>query len=429
MKPIIKRLKTNLLVISLALSSSPLILALDQDDASEESALPIEELRRFTRLYEQIKNHYVYPIDDTTMLENATKGMLENLDPHSAYLKGKSLARLKETTEGALSGIGIQFETTDHYINVITSLDDSPAARAGIKAGDHILKINGDSIFKLGRDKAQKALAGEAGTTVNLTIEREDNSLINLKLERELINIPSVVHSIAADSVGVIRITEFQSDTGAEVEKAVDDLITQGVDSFVIDLRNNPGGVLQAAIYMADLFLDRGVIVSTRGQAAESHVEYTATEGDMTDNSPIAVIINRGSASASEVFAGAMRDHNRAVIVGEQSFGKGSVQSVVKIDDATSIKLTTALFYAPSGETIQAHGIWPDIPVSYKAAPKPAKRKFSESGLLGHIDAHTPQAIEQHRQQKDKTLKSLMQKDPQLGTAVSYLLATVRLEK
>lgn len=353
--------------------------------------LPLDELRSFAEVYERIKQAYVHEVDDRELLESAIKGMLSGLDPHSAYLAPEAFKDLRESTQGEFGGLGIEIGIEEGYIKVISPIDDTPASRAGLQPHDLIIRINDTPTREMTVDKAMELMRGEPGTKIELTIQREDvNQPFNVELERGVIRITSVRESMLEPGFGYLRISQFQNRSGEEVQKALDRLVKENqapLKGLILDLRNNPGGVLQAAADVVDVFLDNGLIVYTRGRLPDTQMRFEASPGDSLDGVPLVVLINGGSASASEIVAGALQDHQRALIMGTASFGKGSVQTVLPLNNDRALKMTTALYYTPNGRSIQAEGIQPDIEVvNARITPLETNRGTKEADLEGHLN-------------------------------------------
>jgi carboxyl-terminal processing protease len=356
---------------------------------SVEGQLPLDDLRTFSRVLEQIKATYVEEVDDKTLLENAIRGMLSELDPHSDYLDEKDFSDLQTMTSGEFGGLGIEVSMEDGFVKVITPIDDTPASRAGIQAGDIIIKLGDKSIQGMSLDEAVGIMRGKSGEALKLTILRENvEQPIELKLVRDAIKVRSVKQKTLEPGYGYVRIAQFQTNTADELHKAINALKKEkNTQGLVLDLRNNPGGLLQSAVEVSDAFLNKGLIVYTKGRAANSNMRYSAEAGDLLNGAPMVVLVNDGSASAAEIVAGALQDNQRAILLGTNTFGKGSVQTVVPISETKAIKLTTALYYTPSGRSIQAEGIKPDI-IDERAtitSMQPALRA-AESDLNKHLD-------------------------------------------
>lgn len=331
-----------------------------------KAPLPLEELRTFAEVLDRIKAAYVEPVDDKTLLENAIKGMLDNLDPHSAYLGAEDFKELQESTSGEFGGLGIEVGTEDGNLRVVSPIDDTPASKAGIEAGDLILEVNGKPTKGMSMMNAVDMMRGEPGSKVRLLISRDGGKPFERTLTRAVIKVRSVRSEMLEKGYGYLRISQFQVNTGEEVAKALNTLRKNNgrkLDGLVLDLRNNPGGVLQAAVEATDQFLKKGLIVYTKGRLPNSELRFSADPADASEGVPLVVLINGGSASAAEIMAGALQDHKRGVLMGTDSFGKGSVQTVLPLNGDRALKLTTALYFTPNGRSIQAQGITPDIDV------------------------------------------------------------------
>lgn len=371
--------------------------SLDYPLPSPNYELPLDELRSFAEVFERIKQSYVHEVDDKTLLENAIRGMLSGLDPHSDYLEPEAFKELRESTQGEFGGLGIEIGIEDGYIKVISPIDDTPASRAGIQPLDLIIRINGTSTRDLSIDRAIEMMRGEPGTEITLTILREvSGQPFEVELTRDLIRTASVRQELLEKGYGYLRISQFQNRSGEETLKALQSLKedNQGDDlqGLVLDLRNNPGGVLQAAADVSDIFLDGGLIVYTEGRLPDTEMRFDANQGDALQGVPIVVLINSGSASASEILAGALQDHRRALIMGTPSFGKGSVQTVLPLYNDRALKMTTALYYTPKGRSIQADGIHPDIEViNARITPVEERSRARESDLQGHLEGQQRQ--------------------------------------
>lgn len=366
----------------------PVIASSDDPDAAETAPakVPLEEIRRYVSVFNAVKEAYVEPVDDKKLMHSAIRGLLLDLDPHSTYFDKSDAEEFDEQANGSYAGIGVELMTqADNTLKVIAPIDDTPAKRAGIKAGDVIVAVDGKP---LPSDDSMSPLRGEPGSKVRLTIVREGKDKpFDVELVRENIRIASVDSRLLEPGYGYVRIKAFQADTGADFQKQVDALQAKGkLRGLVLDLRSNPGGLLTAAVQVADDLLDKGTIVSTRGRIPISDSEFKATPGDRLDGAPVVVLVDAGSASASEVLAGALHDNKRARIVGSRTFGKGSVQTVLPLDNGDSVKLTTARYYTPSGKSIQASGIVPDV--AFKPTDKttaPTIIDYSEAALPGHL--------------------------------------------
>jgi carboxyl-terminal processing protease len=360
-------------------------------------------LNLFGDVFERVRAEYVEPVSDRELVENAISGMLSGLDPHSAYLNQRSFRDMQVQTRGEFGGLGIEVTQEDGFVKVISPIDDTPAARAGIRAGDLITHLNGISVRGLTLQEAVDQMRGERGSQIRLTIRREGvERPIELTITRDVIRPQVVRFRLEGNDIGYVRISSFNEQTERALRQAVTTLRSQAggnLRGIVLDLRNNPGGLLDQAIQVADDFLERGEIVSTRTRRPEDSQRWNARPGDISQGLPIVVLINDGSASASEIVAGALQDHRRAVVLGTRSFGKGSVQTVIPLQGNGAIRLTTALYYTPSGRSIQATGIEPDIEV-LAARPDPAARpRDREADLRRAIRPPTPGSAAQPQRQ------------------------------
>ena len=357
--------------------------------------LPLNELRVFAEAFSRISAAYVEEKDDRTLLEHAIKGMLAELDPHSAYLDKDSFSELQEITTGNYGGLGIETTMEDGFVKVIAPMDDTPASRAGITSGDLIIRLNDTPVKGMNLSETVDVMRGEPGSDVKLTVLKAGESRPReITLTREIIKITSVRRRYIEEGFGYLRIAQFQTGTGKEVEKAITDLKDEDeLEGLIIDLRNNPGGVLQAAVDVSDLFIDEGLIVYTDGRMDDADIRYSATGKDAIQDVPIVVLVNGGTASASEIVAGALQDHGRALIMGTNTFGKGSIQTLLPLNNEKAIKLTTALYYTPKGKSIQAEGISPDIWVDRsRVTPlEPNLGRIQEKNLPGHLPAEHDQ--------------------------------------
>ena len=390
--------------------------------ADSEGQLPLEELRTFADVFNQIRQAYVEEVDDRTLLEYAIRGMLAGLDPHSTYLDAESFDDLQVNTTGEFGGLGLEVGMEDGFVKVITPLDDTPAQKAGVEAGDLIVKLDGKPVKGMSLSDAVALMRGPRGSGIELTIVREGaDRPITLTVVRDIIKVQSVRSRELEPGFGYVRIAQFQAGTGPEFKAAIDKLRKGGepLKGLVLDLRNNPGGILQSSVEVADALIDQGLIVYTEGRLANAHSRYTARAGDMLADTPIVVLINGGSASASEIVAGALQDHHRAVIMGTDSFGKGSVQTVMPLSEKHAIKLTTARYYTPNGRSIQAQGIVPDIIVERaRFETLPRADHVTEADLEGHLrNGSNENNSKRRRQQKDDLLAT----DNQLYEALSLL--------
>lgn len=354
------------------------------------SKVPLAEIRRYVAVYNAVKEAYVEPVDDKTLMQSAIRGLLFDLDPHSVYMEHETAEEFDEASRGSYGGVGVELQRQpDGSLRVIAPIDDTPAARAGIKAGDIITAIDGKP-FKPDEGDTSGPLRGEPGSKVTLTVVRENKPKpFDITLTRETIRIVSVKSRMLEPGYGYLRIASFQADTAADFDRQLDKLREQAggkLRGLVIDLRSNPGGLLTSAVQIADSLLEKGRIVSTRGRVPISDAEFGATPGDRSGGAPVVVLVDAGSASASEVLAAALRDNQRARVVGSRTFGKGSVQTVLPLDNGDSVKLTTARYYTPSGKSIQALGIIPDVELhAAKDAENGGKPDYTEASLRGHL--------------------------------------------
>lgn len=361
------------------------------DTASQaDQPMPLTELRNFAEVFQRIRSAYVEEVDDETLFSYAIKGMLTSLDPHSTYLQPDAFSDLQENTSGQFGGLGIEIGQQDGFIRVVSPIDDTPAQRAGILPGDLIVTLDGKSVMGMSISDAVETMRGVPGSTITLEVRRQGESeLLDFVLERAVVKVASVRSDMLSDRIGYLRITQFQSNTGHELNKAINrwqDQKDTPLKGVVLDLRNNPGGVLGAAVEVSNTFLDDGLIVYTKGRAANSELSYSANTDTVAGDIPMVVLINGGSASASEIVAGALQDHRRAVILGTRSFGKGSVQSVLPLANDKAVKLTTARYFTPNGRSIQAQGIEPDILVAQSdVTPHRSIRRLKEADLQGHL--------------------------------------------
>jgi carboxyl-terminal processing protease len=380
--------------VSVSLTSS--VLA-EKKEAAESAGLPLNELRNFSDIFARIKSDYVEEIDDKTLLENAIRGMLTGLDPHSTYLNNDEYKELKIGTTGKFGGLGIQVGMEDGFVKVISPIDDTPAYRAGLEAGDLIIRLDDKSVKGMTLNDAVKIMRGDPGTDIKLTVIREGaDKPLPFTVTRDIISVKSVKSRILEPDYGYIRISNFQSKTARDLVSELSKLKKENdneLKGLVLDLRNNPGGVLSAAADVSDAFLDEGKLVYTQGRIENSDFEFNAKPGDIMNGSPIVVLINGGSASASEIVAGALQDHKRAVILGSKSFGKGSVQTIQELRSGGAVKITTARYFTPKGRSIQGDGITPDIILdSYEikdSEDDAASLRIKESDLSGSISNPT----------------------------------------
>lgn len=404
-------------------------------EAQTTTRIPMEDVQRFSNAINEIKKYYVKPVDDKELFDNAIRGMLGGLDPHSAYLDEDEYKDLQTSTSGEFGGLGIEVTMEEGVVKVVTPLVDTPAFKAGIKSGDYIIKLGTQSVQGISLKDAVELMRGKEGSTIDLTILRKgaDKPLV-FSLIREKILIKSVKSKLLDNHYGYIRLTQFQAMTSQDMEQAIVQLKQQAgghLNGLILDLRNNPGGLLDSAIQVSDAFIDNDkkgaeeMIVYTQGRLPGSKFTAFANPGDILDNAPLIVLINNGSASASEIVAGALKDNKRAIIVGTRSFGKGSVQTVLPLDEKRGIKLTTALYYTPAGISIQAKGITPDIIIEEVEVPKdkdaPNSTDFSEANLSGHLLNKNEQTGITSDEQTEKEDQTLLHEDYQLYAALTIL--------
>jgi len=387
--------------------------------------LPLDDLRKFAEVFDRIKKAYVEDVNDTTLLNNAIRGMLSGLDPHSSYLEPSAFDDLQESTRGEFGGLGIEVGLEDGFIKVITPIDDTPAQKAGIEAGDLIIKLDNQSVKGMSLEEAVNKMRGKPGTPIKLTIVKENaDGPTDIEVKRDIIRVTSVKNMILEPGYGYVRITQFQAQTGIDFNRSLEKLIDEspeGLKGVVLDLRNNPGGVLQAAVEVSDALLDQGLIVYTDGRIKSSKLRFTATPGDVIKGAPVVVLVNSGSASASEIVAGALQDHKRAIILGTESFGKGSVQTVLPLDEKYGLKLTTARYFTPSGRSIQALGIVPDIKVQRATITEMDSQPiFKEADLSGHL-ANSNGDSKLDTVEGDTPAKEIIARDFQLREALNLL--------
>lgn len=395
--------------------------ASDEHPEVQKGPLPLDELRNFAEVFDRIRTSYVEQVDDKTLLQYAINGMLTSLDPHSAYLLADDFDELKESTTGKFGGLGIEIESEEGYIRVISPIDDTPAFEAGIKAGDLIVTIDDQPIKDMSLHQAMEKMRGEIGSEIDLEIRRQgEDDLLEFTLARAEIKLASVRHKPIDDGIHYLRLTQFQDQSGVDLVKKIQQLQKdKTVNGLVLDLRNNPGGVLGAAVDVVNAFVSEGEIVSTKGREDTTQMSFDADSNTVAQETPLVVLINGGSASASEIVAGALQDHQRAVILGTRSFGKGSVQSVLPITEDKAIKLTTARYYTPGGRSIQAQGIEPDVWIEAgKVKALGGRKYFKESDLPGHLK-NTSDGNK--KSEKDHSTEQLLKNDVQLYQAYNLL--------
>ena len=372
------------------------------------------QLSIFNEVYNRVKNQYVEELTDKELVEKALNGMLQALDPHSSYMNEEVFKEMQEDTSGTFGGLGIEITTDKGFIKIISPIDDTPAFEAGIQAGDYITHLNGESVVDMNLKEAIDIMRGEVGTSITITIIRGSEEPFDVELIRDTIKMASVKHRVLND-VGVLRVSTFNEQTTSGLKESIQELEKSENPpiGYVLDLRNNPGGLLTESVSVSDVFLEEGEIVSIRGREKKDVQVFSAKKGDLINKKPLVVLINEGSASASEIVAGALQDHDRAVIMGMKSFGKGSVQTIVPIDSG-AIRLTIAKYYTPSGDSIQAVGIEPDVVVP-RAELNIIDNYFTfrESDYKDALDNETTNGSEE-----EATSTDILEKDYQLSRAV-----------
>lgn len=392
--------------LSLCLLISTALVSGNIATAKNKANLPLEEIRNFVDVYNAIKTEYVSEQDGKALIDLAIKGMLNGLDPHSAYLKADELKRFSDATSGSYMGFGVQLDMVAGKLIIVTAIPDSPADKANLQSGDIIAEIDDTVIENLSMEAAKKLFKDK--DTITLTIMSKGHKTRKVTLTKTTVVLPSVKQKILDSDYGYIRITQFQNDTGKQFETALIKLLNKDIKGLVLDLRNNPGGLLSAATTVADAFLDAGLIVSTKNENTGTEDKIHAHESTLAAELPLVILINKGSASASELLAGALQNHNRAVVVGQSSFGKGSVQNVVPLSNGDAIKLTIAHYYTPDGTSIQAEGITPDIVLSQlKVDEKEIDLlSYGEADIQGHLSnpkkTDKPSDRKNNNQSKDK---------------------------
>jgi carboxyl-terminal processing protease len=356
-----------------------------------QAQLTLDDLRTFTDVFNQARNNYVEEVDDKTLLNAAIQGMLQELDPHSSYLPPPQYEELNDAAKGRYSGIGIDVKVQDGKIVVNAIINESPADEAGMNPGDIITSINGKAVNGQFLPDAIDQIGGDPDTDVVLTVQPEDGEAREVTITRKYVKVPTITYQQLGDDYGYFKLSQFNNETTAQLKQALDSIAAEGtvLSVLIFDLRNNPGGMLQQAVGLADGFLDEGVIVSTRGRNDKMQMEFKANEGQWLPGTPVIILVDRGTASASEVVSGALQDHGRALIVGERTFGKGSVQSVLPLRNGGGVKLTTALYYTPSGRSIQAQGIEPDVIIEWEEFSETGDDRIRESDLERHLGQDT----------------------------------------
>ncbi|MCP4011242.1 MAG: S41 family peptidase [Proteobacteria bacterium] len=400
------------------------VLAQSNAHDTQSSALPLKELQMFAQVFGKIKTDYVEATDDRKMLLDAINGILAGLDPHSSFLEPEAFREIRIDTEGEFGGVGIEVTLEDNKLLVISPIEDTPADLAGIKAGDIIVEIDGTSVRSSSLSQAVEKMRGEIGSKIVLTVVREGESKpLEIEIIRDVIQLTSVrTKDLGEPGFAYMRISSFQSGTAESLKKKIEKYTRENgkIEAFILDLRNNPGGILVGAVDVSDLFLSSGVIVQTHGRLEDSESSYSADSPDIISDAPMVVLVNSGSASASEIVAGALQDHHRAIIFGTQTFGKGSVQTISPIGDGSALKITTARYYTPSGRSIQETGITPDIISEDTEITKiNGHDNIREVDLARHLVNPDDQNPEEMPEQ-DK-IRSMLDQDSQLRDALNVL--------
>jgi carboxyl-terminal processing protease len=417
--------------LQIAAIVAALMIAVPQfSPAQENSSDTYRQLKLFSDVFERVRADYVEEVTDQQLIEYAIQGMLSTLDPHSSYLNAESFGDMRVQTKGEFGGLGIEVTMENGFVKVVSPIDDTPAAKAGVKPGDFITHLDGEPILGLTLNEAVEKMRGPVNTDLTVTIRRENEEPFDLTITRDVIKIQSVRNRIE-DNVGYIRITTFNQQTMPGLEKAFTEIKAEAggdLRGYIVDLRNNPGGLLDQAIEVSDAFIEQGEIVSTRGRVAEDSQRFNATPGDLADDLPVVVLINGGSASASEIVAGALQDHRRAIIMGTRSFGKGSVQTIIPLGLNGAMRLTTARYFTPSGRSIQALGIDPDIvveqvTVEQAEATGPGRREADLPGALANPNEENGVGETPNGEEPEDThvLSESTQKDFQLARAFDLL--------
>jgi len=420
--------KYTYLFAGAAIGASAMILASNvlPGPANAAGASTYRQLSIFGDIFERVRSQYVTEPDEEKLVESAINGMLNSLDPHSSYLNSKDFTDMRVQTRGEFGGLGIEVTMENELVKVVTPIDDTPAAKAGVRAGDLISKIDGTEVRGLTLQEAVDKMRGPVNTPIVLTVVRQGaEAPIDITIIRDRIKVRSVKHRIEGGDVGYLRVTSFTEQTFDNLEQSIRQIREEVGDDklkgYVLDLRLNPGGLLDQAVSVSDSFLDRGEIVSTRGRNSDETRRYAARPGDLTAGKPIIVLINGGSASASEIVAGALQDHKRATVLGSRSFGKGSVQTIIPLGPNGALRLTTALYYTPSGTSIQAKGITPDIDV-VQPLPEDLEGKVEnrgESSLRGHISG-------QLEDEKGSGSSAYVPAEPKDDVQLNYALDLIR---
>jgi len=424
------RVRLWILSLLVAVIALPCGTGVAREDTGTPETVPLEQLRLFAEVFSRIKKNYVDEVDDRQLLEDAIRGMLDGLDPHSSFLDTKDFSELREDTRGEFGGLGIEVGMEDGFVKVIAPIDDTPAYKAGVKSGDLITRLDDKPIKGLSLDEAVELMRGKPGSPVTLTIIREGvEKPLSITIKRAVIRVKSVKQRLLDGEYGYVRIASFQDHTPEDLLKAITRLRRKAdgeLGGLILDLRNNPGGVLDAAVAVSDAFLAGGLIVYTEGRTEDSRLKFEAKPDDVLNGAPIIVLVDEGAASASEIVAGALQDHKRAVIMGRKTFGKGSVQTIVPVGRDEALKLTTARYFTPSGRSIQAAGITPDItlaPVKVEVQEASAEA-VTEAQLEGHLSNDSAK-----KDEMDEETAKLVLDDYALSEALNLLKGLAILKK
>ena len=415
--------RTSLILFALLIAAAPIAQA---DISQEQREKTYRQLEVFSNILSILQENYVEEIDTQQAVDGAIRGLLLTLDPHSSYLTPEEFQELQDETSGSFSGVGIEITIKDGILTVVSPIEGTPADKAGIRANDLIVEIEGRKTKDMTSDEAIKLLRGNRGSKVNITIQREgENALRPITLTRDIIPLHSVKASFLTPGFAYFRVTNFQNHTTRDFKQELSTLQKKdAIRGLILDLRNNPGGLLNQAVSISDIFLKKGAIVSTRGRTEDQNMVFQAHSTNDDASMPIVVLVNEGSASASEIVAGAIQDHKRGVVVGTRTFGKGSVQTIIPLPDGSGLRMTTARYYTPANRSIQALGIAPDVEVSAKddsakQEPPPDNEAQRENNLDNHIqgqgDTASPTAV------IDPVIKERLRNDPQLNTALNIL--------
>jgi len=422
-----RKLRLAALAAAALLAFTPAAIQAADDEGNRSDTY--RQLKLFGDVFERVRADYVEEVGDQKLVESAIRGMLSSLDPHSSYLSRDNFKDMQVQTKGEFGGLGIEVTMENGLVKVVSPIDETPAARAGIQAGDLIIALDGESVMGLTLSEAVDKMRGKVGTDIELTVKRGDKEPFDVSITRDKITIESV-RAKTFDNVGYLRITTFNEQTQPGLEAKIQEIrkdLGDDLQGFVLDLRNNPGGLLEQAISVTDTFLDQGEIVSTRGRDAEDSQRYNADAGDLTKGTPLVVLINGGSASASEIVAGALQDHRRAIVLGTRSFGKGSVQTIIPLPGHGAMRLTTARYYTPSGRSIQAKGIAPDIEVKQATVELreqgDIRREADLRGALDNGDGEDPagETESAEPQTEEEAAAAQLREDYQLSRAVDLL--------